>query len=123
MEIRAVLLAIFLTAIVGVGADAAEAEGCPGGAASAGAVVHGPVLDIPDASTLCIAQGQSPSTWVEVKLRGTGATRGALMAASFARNAVCAIGPDGVGACRIEQEPLAEALRRPEVRLAALSWR
>ena len=99
------------------------AGSCPGGPAPNGAVVHGPVLQIPDPASLCIAQGPSPSTWIRVRLARASQTYPLLMAAAFGKNAVCKVGLDGRGVCAIEGQPLDAELRRPETVVASLSWR
>ena len=76
-------------------------------------MIHGPVLEIPDSATLCIALDQPPRTWVPVSLRHLATTRPALMAAAFGQNATCIMGINGTGRCRIEGRPLAGELRRP----------
>jgi hypothetical protein len=104
-------------------AGAAMAASCPGGPAPSDTVVHGPVLEIPDASSLCLAQGQAPSTWIRVRLARAGETYPLLLAAAFGKNAVCFVGRDGRAACDIEGQPLDVELRRPETIQASLSWR
>jgi hypothetical protein len=118
------LAILFLTTFVGLaGAATAAAEGCPGGRAPIGAVVRGPVLQIPSATSLCVAQSDSPTTWVEVKLPVWGVSRGAVMAAAFAKNAVCVITADGLGDCRVEAKPLAAEVHSYRALLEAASWR
>ena len=123
MRLRLALLSVALAGSASFGAVDAVAGGCPGGPARTGAVVHGPVLEIPDASSLCVAQGQSPSTWVMVRLAHASDSYRLLMAAAFGKNAVCFVGHDGLGACDIEDQPLDLELRRPEASEASLSWR
>jgi len=88
-----------------------------------GAVIHGPVLAIPDGSSLCLATGASPRAWVKIPLSGPSATRATLMAAAFGKNATCVIGPDRLGDCMVEGKPLAVALHQPEIVDAAYAWR
>jgi hypothetical protein len=104
-------------------ASAASAAGCPGGVAPAKSVVHGPVLEIPSASSLCIAEGQSPSTWVEVRLPQWDVPHAVMMAAAFGKNATCAVAADGHGDCRVEATPLAAEVRQPAMLIAASAWR
>jgi hypothetical protein len=117
------LLSAALAGSASFGAVDAVAGGCPGGPAPNGAVVRGPVLEILDASSLCVAEGQSPSTWVTVRLAHASDTYRLLMAAAFGKNAVCSVGHDGLGVCDIEDQPLDLELRRPETIDASLSWR
>jgi hypothetical protein len=85
--------------------------------------VHGPVLAVPDGSSLCVATGASPSAWVRIPLPQLRTTRPALMAAAFGKNATCTIDPQGRGACVIEGQSLAGALHQPEIVNAAFGWR
>lgn len=96
---------------------------CPGGAAHAGAVVHGPVLAIPDAQSLCLAQGDDPSSWIELKLAEPGRSYPRLMAAAFGKDASCVVDRHGVATCDIEDRPLAVVLQSPATGQAAASWR
>jgi len=102
---------------------AAAGEICEGAAPSAQGTVHGPVLAVPDASSLCVATGISPSTWVRIPLDRLQATKAALMAAAFGKNATCAVNADGRGVCVVEGKPLAELLHSPEIVKAAYDWR
>jgi hypothetical protein len=104
-------------------AGAASATGCPGGAAPVRSVIHGPVLEIPSASSLCVAQGQSPSTWVEVRLPQFDVSQQVMMAAAFGKNATCVVTADGRGDCRVEAAPLADQVRQPSMLIAASAWR
>jgi hypothetical protein len=45
------------------------------------------------------------------------------MAAAFAKNVSCVIGPDGAGSCLIEGEPLSAALQRAKTLQASMTWR
>jgi hypothetical protein len=96
---------------------------CQGPAPDAHAAVHGPVLAVPDASSLCVATGVSPSAWVRISLAQLQTTRSALMAAAFGKNATCVVDADGHGACVVEGRPLAETLHSPEIVKAAYDWR
>jgi hypothetical protein len=96
---------------------------CRGPAPGGGAVVKGPVLVVPDGSTLCVALGLPPSDWVVVKLPDLGYSRSVLMAAAFGKNAICTVRRGGFADCRIQGKPLNDVLRRPEVQKAAEEWR
>ena len=115
----------FIVALLGAGlaSGAAAQTVCGAGRPAVGTVLHGPVLAIPDASTLCIAMGASPAQWTAVSLPELKASRAILMAAAFGQNATCVIGADGVGDCRIEDAPLAAEVSRPEIVKAAMQWR
>ena len=114
------LLAVLGSALA---ASAADAGVCQGPRANPGAVVRGPVLEIPDGTSLCVALGVSRSTWVPIDVSRLGADRAMLMAAAFGRTATCVVGADGRGQCRIEGAALADGLRDPEIRKIATSWR
>jgi hypothetical protein len=99
------------------------ADICRGPAPAEGVAVHGPVLAVPDASSLCVATGVAPSDWVRIPLPHLQATHAALMAAAFGKNATCAIDAHGRGACAIEGQALAETLQSPEIVKASVDWR
>ncbi len=96
---------------------------CSGAAPAAGAALHGPVLYVESAAVLCVSVGEAKTSWVAVTLDKPAASRGALMAAAFGKNARCAIGADQRGACTIEDVDLATVLRRADVRETAANWR
>jgi hypothetical protein len=121
---RWIITLSFLSALGWAGAaGAAPPERCPGPPAQAGQVVHGPVLQVPDGSTLCVALGPSPEAWTGIRLSPSRATRSELMAAAFGKNATCSLDSDGRGRCLIEGEALDDKLRSAEVRQAAPFWR
>jgi hypothetical protein len=120
---RVPLLAILATFGWTVAANAAPADACHGPPARPGAIIHGPVLQVSDGSSFCVALSPSPSTWVRIPLPRLWSTRSALMAAAFGRNATCVVGSNGVGDCRIAGRPLADELQRPEIVNAAETWR
>jgi hypothetical protein len=64
---------------------------CTAAAPKPGDSFAGPVLQVIDARTACVALGPLPSQWVEVVITDSeaGGTRGSLMAAAFAQDAVC----------------------------------
>jgi hypothetical protein len=115
------LLATTMAAALATGVHAADI--CQGPPAAKGAVVHGPVLEVPDGSSLCIATGASPSAWVKIPLSHLQTSRTALMAAAFGKNATCAIESHGRGDCMVEGQTLVMALQDPELVEAAFSWR
>jgi hypothetical protein len=94
-----------------------------------GAEFSGPVLQVIDAQTLCVAQGTDPSQWVQVRLpRGQRAeTRGDLMAASFARNVTCRtlrrIQDEVIAACAVDGENVGRLTRTRAVKASGLDWR
>jgi hypothetical protein len=92
-----------------------------------GAAFSGPVLQVIDGRTLCVALGPDSKDWVLVRVDGASSARGALMAAVFAQRLDCVAGADsdqGVNAtCRMEGVPLALLLQRSDVHAQALAWR
>lgn len=100
-----------------------------------GAQIRGPVLHVIDGGRLCVALEPSPSTWVELRVLDPRLVRTSsaddakqrLMAAAFARDAVCVITGTGAGrataACTIEGEQLNARLSQPEIAKAAQIWR
>jgi len=105
-------------------ASSASAESaCRGPAPTTGAVIHGPILDIPDGASLCLATGASPDAWVKVDVARFNASRPELMAAAFGKNATCEIQKDGQAVCVVEGQPLAQTLQQPQIIKAATAWR
>jgi len=115
------LLAVAIVSITSTNARAANI--CQGQAPAPGEVVHGPVLQVADGSSLCLGVGGSPEAWVMIRVPQLGASRQALMAVAFGKNATCVIGRNGQGDCMIEGQPLASALRAPEIIKAVSEWR
>lgn len=110
--------------LAGAFASGAHAEPrCEGPAVQAGQSVHGPILNVIDDKTVCVALAGSPTTWVPVTLATPAPTRQRLMAAAFGKNATCVIDAKGRADCVVEGEKLAEVLQRPEIVRASLDWR
>lgn len=113
----------------------AKAEACRGQAPAVGAQLEGPVLHVIDGQQLCVAVDASPTTWVRVQVLDSQLARastandakGRLMAAAFARDAVCVItgksGDQVTAACMIEGQRLSARLNQPEIAKAAQIWR
>lgn len=135
-----------LTMSVALFAPAGEAHAatgpCTGPSPVAGVEIRGPVLHVIDGRTLCVALGFEPDTWIPLRLveapagspllktstgADTGAPRGLLMEAAFAKMAVCRTLKDDdgvvVAACEIEGKPLSRALSDPKVVAASYGWR
>ena len=77
------------------------AVACTAAAPDPGQEISGPVLEVIDGRTLCVALGPTPDQWVRVRLAdgAPDASRAALVAAVFARKLDCmAISPDADGA-------------------------
>jgi hypothetical protein len=118
-------------------AQAAPAETlCRGVAPAVGQILKGPILHVVDGERLCVALDANPKTWVEVQVLDaplqkaavtSPRTRGTLMAAAFAQNAVCEIKGviDGVpiADCQVEGEPLSGRLASPDVVKIGQAWR
>jgi hypothetical protein len=143
--LRSLIGAAALTASVALLAPAGEARAaapCAGPAPVAGVEIKGPVLHVIDGSTLCVALGFEPDTWIPLRLadepharplrKASAAdapprSRGVLMEAAFARMAVCRTveaGDGGVAAvCEVEGKPLGPVLDDPQVIAASQSWR
>lgn len=124
-------------ALVASEAVAAPADSvCRGVAPAVGQTLKGPILHVVDGDHLCVAQDVSPETWVEVQVLDAALqkavvnehrTRGALMAAAFAQNAVCEItgvaGGVPLADCRIEGEALSSRLSAPDIVKTGQAWR
>ena len=109
--------------MVAAASSASAGSLCKGPAPRPGAAIHGPVLQVDDGSSLCIAQGASPTQWSLVRLAQVRTTRTALMAAAFGRNATCRIGQTGLATCDVEGRGLIASLAHPEMAQAAPAWR
>ena len=100
---------------------AQAASPCQGKPVQSGGFVHGPVLEILDERTVCVAR--TPGEWVPITLIQPAQSRPALMAAAFGKTATCVVGQDGRAACVIEGTPLGVLLRQPTLQKTALNWR
>lgn len=117
-----IILAILATSGLACAAGASARTVCQGPAPTAGQVIHGPVLEVPDSTTLCLATGASPNQWTAISVPQLKASRAVLMAAAFGQNATCVVGADGQGDCKIEGRALADEVTRPEVQKASMQW-
>lgn len=94
-----------------------------------GQAFSGPVLEVLDGRTICVAQGPTPREWIQVTLNGreTDGMRGPLMAASFARTVTCVAGPPSeqgvVADCWIDGVALGAATRTPAALTEGRVWR
>ena len=123
MGSRIALLLVVAVMGSGLAPTARAEEVCQGPRATAGAVIHGPVVQIPDGSNIWVALGPLPSTWSKIPLPRPATTRSALMAAAFGKNATCVMDFEGQGDCLVEGKPLTDELRRPEIVKASAAWR
>ena len=117
------ILAGLLLGLAAPASSALAADVCQGPAAAPGVVLHGPVLEVPDGGSLCIAQSAAPTAWTRVSVRQLNTSRPLLMAAAFGQNATCRVGADGLADCTVEGASLADTVKRPEIIKASLQWR
>jgi hypothetical protein len=102
---------------------------CTASAPASGQVFSGPVLQVIDGQTLCVADGPTPDHWVRVRLTDVDRTipRGALMAAAFAKDVICTVerrdGQGVAGRCVFDGASLGELVQSDEIRTQATSWR
>ncbi len=98
-------------------------------AAPVDGVISGPVLQVIDGRTLCVATGPTPDQWVRVRLSDIHdrEARGSLMAAAFAKTVVCGTtgrDEDGVvGRCILGGATLGQLVQSQEIHAQAASWR
>jgi len=102
---------MILTAALSGAAHAAPSAvtvACNAPAPTLGAEVSGPVPQVIDGRTFCLAEGPTPASWLKVTLAGDAGAGGRsdLMAAAFARRVTCVVykrGDDGVVArCAVD---------------------
>ncbi len=102
---------------------------CTAAAPAEGQSVSGPVLQVIDGRTLCIAKGATPDQWVRVRLADIydRENRGALMAATFAKDVVCSVertdAQGVVGRCSMDGAPLTQVVASAPAQVQAASWR
>ena len=123
MHKHSIILAVLAGSGLALASVASAQATCQGAPPAPGIALHGPILDIPNATTLCIATGASPSQWTAISVPQLNASRALLMAAAFGQNATCVIGADGLGDCKVEGVALADEIKRPEIQKAAMQWR
>ena len=110
-------------------AERPDGAACTAPAPAVGAVISGPVLEVIDGRTLCVADGPTPDHWLRVRLADVAdpRARGALMAAAFSKDVICIAdrrdGQGVVGRCVFDGSPLGDLVRSGEVRAQAASWR
>lgn len=119
---RIAFLTVFALGLLALHPAKAEAASpCQGKPVQSGGFVRGPVLEILDTRTVCVAR--TPTDWVPVTLIQPAQSRPALMAAAFGKTATCVVGKDGRAECVIDGTPLGVLLRQPLMQKAALDWR
>ncbi len=95
-------------------AQAATGSVCTGQAPASG-VLRGPVLQVEDGDTLCVALGATPDSWVRITLADAPAAnpiqrasntdenpRGTLMAVAFSQTVDCRLLADGKALCALQ---------------------
>ncbi|HXQ46827.1 MAG TPA: hypothetical protein VN806_09435 [Caulobacteraceae bacterium] len=103
----------------GARAPTVAAVQCTAPAPERGAAFSGPVLQVIDGRSLCVAEGPTPASWVRVTLAGAPdrGDRSDLMTAAFARRVTCVVdqrNEDGVLArCTIDEAAGAAIDRTP----------
>jgi hypothetical protein len=102
---------------------------CTAAVPARGVSFSGPVLQVIDGRTLCVAAGPTPAEWVRVRLTDAAddQSRGALMAAAFARTVVCiatSADEDGArGVCLADGRSVGQAGHDPDAVAEAAAWR
>ncbi|QUD86726.1 hypothetical protein [Phenylobacterium montanum] len=89
--------ALALTTGLAAPAAAQTAVSCGAKAPAAGALVRGPVLQVIDARTLCVALGPLPQEWLRLKLRPANGPHGGAQAL-FAQTVSCRVAAHEAGA-------------------------
>ncbi len=103
--------------------------GCGAEAPGVGRVFEGPVLQVIDGRTVCVAQGPTPAEWIRVTIAGapTDSGRGTLMAAAFGQVLNCVAvrpTPTGVEAqCELNGASLEGLIATAAARREGASWR
>ena len=102
---------------------------CTAKAPASGQTFHGAVLQVIDGHTLCVAQGPDPETWIRVSMAAIPreTTRGALMAATFAKPITCVAGPGSpsgaTARCVLDGRELASLVAKRSIIKASYDWR
>ena len=105
--------------------------------APTGGVLRGPVLQVEDGATLCVALGATPDTWVRLTLADAPAAngmqrasstdenpRGTLMAVAFSQTVDCQIQADGRALCALQDGRSVGALMKTRAAWAVgKEWR
>lgn len=102
---------------------------CRAPSPEAGGSFTGPVLQVIDGRTLCVALGPTPDQWVRVRLADVHDRhgRGALMAAAFAKDVICtARGRDSQGVlarCEFNGQALGALAADAGIKADGQHWR
>jgi hypothetical protein len=137
----AIFGALAAASVLWLGATQAQAADsvCTAALPAAGTVIRGPVLEIEDGETLCVALGETPDQWLRLTLadapvdnpvrRAAFTTaddnpRGTLMAVAFARTVDCRIEDGGRALCALDDGRSVGALLKTRTAQAAgRDWR
>ena len=112
---------------------------CTGSPPPAGTVIRGPVLEVEDGRTLCLALGETPDQWVRLTLADAPVAnpvrrvafstaqdnpRGTLMSVAFAQNLDCRIEQGDQAVCTLDDGRSVGALLKTRTAQAAgRDWR
>lgn len=117
-------------------AEAASGSVCTASAPASGEL-HGPVLQVEDGATLCVALGATPDTWVRLTLADAPAAnplqraastdenpRGTLMAVAFSQTVDCQVQADGRALCLLQDgRSVGNLLKTRAAWAAGKEWR
>jgi micrococcal nuclease len=121
-----------------LGANGARAAGSVCTAqAPAGGLVRGPVLQVEDGDTLCVALGATPDRWVRLTLADAPSAnpiqhaantdenpRGTLMAVAFSQTVDCRLQADGRAVCALQDgRSVGNLLKTRAAWAAGKEWR
>ncbi|WGM37867.1 hypothetical protein [Caulobacter sp. NIBR1757] len=123
--------------LTGMTSQAHAAETVCTGAAPADGVLRGPVLQVEDSATLCVALGATPDRWVRLTLADAPAVnpiqrasntdenpRGTLMAVAFSQMVDCRLQADGRALCALQDGRSVGALLKSRAAwVAGKDWR
>ncbi|MDO9335699.1 MAG: hypothetical protein Q7T61_04810 [Caulobacter sp.] len=123
--------------LLGAAGQAEAAESVCTAQAPANGVIRGPVLQVEDGSTLCVALGATPDQWVRVTLSDAPAAnpiqrassgdenpRGTLMAVAFSQTVDCQVQADGSAVCALQDGRSVGALMKTRAAWAVgKDWR
>ena len=83
---------------------------CTAAAPPVGAAFSGPVLQVLDGGTICVAQGADPSQWIQARFADGASGPGPMTAAVFARTVTCVVARQAavgvVARCTLDGVPL-----------------
>jgi len=102
---------------------------CAAAAPMAGRAFAGPVLQVIDGETLCVAQGPLPKDWIRVRIAGApaGSSRQTLMAASFGQVVACvavkSARPGPEARCTLDGASMSGLIAGDAARRAGMTWR